>query len=146
MNRISSLLLVLLLVFPVFVDAKPKVNTLEVKVDGSKINYSGTMEDGSYAVMCKLYSEDTELDMLSSEVSENKFEGDFTVAKNGTYMVYCANYEGGDIKSAEAVVSDASNNPKTGDNILLYASVLLGSALVVTATGTVLVKRKLKRN
>jgi len=135
MKKIIVLVL-LLLVLPITVLAAeaPKVTKLELKNDKQVITYTGEMEDGSLAVMCKLYnSKDEEIDYLSSSVDNNKFEGTFTVTKNDTYKVSCANYEGGEIKSETIVVKAA--NPKTGDTMLLY--VALGVVSVVALIGCV---------
>ena len=135
MKKIIVLVL-LLLVLPITVLAAeaPKVTKLELKNDKQVITYTGEMEDGSLAVMCKLYnSKDEEIDYLSSEVNEHKFEGTFTVTKNDTYKVSCANYEGGEIKTETIVVKAA--NPKTGDTMLLY--VALGVVSVVALIGCV---------
>ena len=104
-------LLLLLLILPVTVFAKeaPKVTSLTLKNTKQIISYSGEIEEGSVAVMCKLYnSKDEELDLLSSAVEDKKFEGSFTVDKNDTYTVYCANYEGGEIKSESIKVKEAN--------------------------------------
>ena len=101
------LVISLLLLFPltVLADAKPKVLTLETTVEGSTINYSGTTEANSHAVMCKLYnSSGKEVNMLSVNVNNNSFTGTFTATSLGEYKVACANYEGGEIKEANANV------------------------------------------
>ena len=121
MKKIIVLLLLLVLPITAFA-AEPNVVKLELKSDKQVISYTGEMEDGSFAVMCKLYnSNNEELDYLSSEVSNKKFEGKFTVSKNDTYKVSCANYEGGEIKSETIKIENA--NPKTGDLVELYCIV-----------------------
>ena len=130
------IVLLLLLVLPVTVNAAmaPAVTKLELKNDKQVISYTGEMENTAVAVMCKLFnSKDEEVDYLSSEVDAGKFEGSFTVTKNDTYKVSCANYEGGEIKSETIVVKAA--NPKTGDTMLLY--VALGVVSVVALIGCV---------
>ena len=134
MKKVLLVLLLLILPVTVFAAEAPKATKLELKNDKQVITYTGEMEDGSLAVMCKLYnSKDEEIDYLSSEVNEHKFEGTFTVTKNDTYKVSCANYEGGEIKSETVVVKAA--NPKTGDTMLLY--VALGVVSVVALIGCV---------
>lgn len=118
-------ILIILLVMPVCVLAATTPQVLTLTADSSKkdINYKGTIEENSYAVMCKLYNDkDEEIDMLSSAVDEGKFEGNFTVEENGNYKVACANYEGGEIKTVDVKVDgvEKENNPKTGDAIGLY--------------------------
>ena len=94
MKKVLLVLLLLILPVTVFAAEAPKVTKLELKNDKQVITYTGEMEDDSVAVMCKLYnSKDEEIDYLSSEVNEHKFEGTFTVTKNDTYKVSCANYE-----------------------------------------------------
>ena len=142
MKKIIVLVL-LLLVLPitVFAAEAPTVTKLVLSNEKGVIKYSGEVQDPnpeygspSYAVMCKLYnSKDEEIDYLSSEVNEHKFEGSFTVTKNDTYKVSCANYEGGEFKSETIVVKAA--NPKTGDTMLLY--VALGVVSVVALIGCV---------
>lgn len=100
------LTLLFMIPFMVKADEKPKVLTLETETDGSIITYSGTMESGSHAVMCKLYdNEDKEVAMLSSDVDGGAFEGEFVAPKTGDYYVACANYEGGLIETADVSVT-----------------------------------------
>ena len=116
------LLALLLIILPVTVFAEPAVTKLELSNDKQTITFKGEMEDGSLAVMCKLYnSKDEEVDLYSTSVDEKKFEGSFIVTANDTYKVSCANYEGGEIKSETIVVKNA--NPKTGDSIYLYLTI-----------------------
>ena len=119
-----GLLVVSLLLLPFIVSAAslPSVKTLDASTSGLTIKYNGTMEDGSYAVMCKLYDSDSnEIDLLSTSVSEKAFEGTFEVASAGKYTITCANYEGGAIKSVEVEVKEEvkENTPNTFDNISL---------------------------
>lgn len=141
------LFLIILLAFPlVLVKAAttPRVLTLDATASGSTINYNGTIEPGSTAVMCKLYdSADAELDLLSSPVSNNSFEGSFVVSKTGTYTIRCAHYDGGDVKevtvgatsgtadSTESSSTATATNPKTYDkgikgDMILFAFSSLG--------------------
>ena len=130
MKKIIVLLLLLVLPVTVFAAEAPKVTKLELKNDKQVITYTGEMEDGSLAVMCKLYnSNNEELDYLSTAVDTNKFEGKFTVSKNDTYKVSCANYEGGEIKSETIKVANA--NPKTGDEVEIYCIVFAVSVAAV---------------
>ena len=140
-------LFALLFVLPLVVFAdEPKVLTLETKVDGAVISYNGTVEDGSSAVMCKLFNKSNEqVDMLSVAVDTNKFEGTFTVTEKGEYKVSCANYEGGDFKDATAVVEEVSSNPQTGDNIALWVS-LLGVSVIGIVVAIVYVNKKRGNN
>ena len=127
------LILLLAIVLPVSVNAAPastNVTKLELSNDKTVITFKGEIEDDSVAVMCKLYdSKNEEIDLLSTSVSENKFEGTFTISNNDTYKVACANYDGGEIKTETIKVSDIVN-PKTGDLIEAYCIVL---ALCVAA-------------
>lgn len=164
-----GLLLSLLFILPLCTLAaeNPAVKEIDAKSDGTTISYTGTMESGSFAVMCKLYnSKDEEIDLLSSAVDNNKFEGKFTVSGADTYTLACANYEGGEIKKVEVLVEDLSdktkddkteeaktetpkndkiednkNNPKTGDN---YTSLIFGTmiSLVGIMGATLYIKRK----
>ena len=101
MKRYFFTLLTLFLIIPVKVLAvNPKVLTLDTETNGNTISFSGTIESGSHAVMCKLYdSENHEKDMLSVSVNNGAFSGSFSVTSAGDYKVACANYEGGEIKS-----------------------------------------------
>jgi len=122
MKKLSIFLVSILLLIPFTVSALPKVESLDAKVSKNEITYNGTMEDGSTAVMCKLYdSKSNEIDLLSTQVDDNKFEGSFTVNTKGDYKVSCANYEGGEILEKTVSVTDVKN-PKTGDNIIMYVS------------------------
>ena len=110
MKKISLFIISILFLIPLGVFALPeypKVLTLDASSNDKFVNYSGTTEDGSLAVMCKLYdSEDNELDKLSTAVEDNNFEGTFTVSASGDYEVACANYEGGEIKRVSTVVDE----------------------------------------
>ncbi len=139
--------LTLLLIFPLSVFAaeeKPKVLTLNAKAEDAVINYDGTTEEGSHAVMCKLYDKDSEeVDKLSVAVNELKFEGSFTVNEKGKYTVYCANYEGGEIKNVEVEVTSINkSNPKTADNLALYITLGVVSIAGISALVIALNKRK----
>jgi len=110
MKKSYLLFVLLLLVFPliVFAEEAPKVLTLETSVEGSIVNFNGTTESGSHAVMCKLYNSDSEeIDRLSVAVNNLQFEGQFATTEIGNYTVKCANYSGGEFKGANATVSSA---------------------------------------
>ena len=134
-------LLLMLFMLPLSVNAASiNVKTLSVSVEDKIIKYSGEMEDGSVAVMCKLYNGEEEIDYLSSAVDSNKFEGKFTVTSDGTYKVACANYEGGEFKSIDVVVKEETTEeekqevtPNTLDNILNI--VAIASASLATLIG-----------
>lgn len=122
MKKVLLALLLIVLPVTVFAAENPSVTKLELTNDKQVITFKGEMEDGSLAVMCKLYnSKDEEVDLYSTDVTANKFEGTFTVDKNDTYKVSCANYEGGEIKSETVKVTAA--NPKTGDEVYIYCIV-----------------------
>ena len=114
MKKIKYLLFSLLLIIPlcVFASEQPKVTKLETNVEGKNISYNGTMETGSHAVMCKLYSDSTEINKISLPVDGGKFNGSFTVTEIGEYKISCANYEGGAIKEVTATVADAKEEIK----------------------------------
>jgi len=142
-----SLLLLILFILPLRVSAASiNVKSLDINVDGKTINYSGEMEDGSVAVMCKLYSGDDEIDYLSSAVNSNKFEGSFVVSSEGTYKVYCANYEGGEFKSAEVEVKTSTETneetPNTLDNILTF--VIIASVSIIAVVSIELYFKKVR--
>ena len=101
MKKLYLFLISLLLIIPfsVYAATTPRVLTLTAKSSGTTINYEGTIEEGSHAVMCKLYNSDNqEIDLLSSAVDNKAFEGSFENVEKGKYTVACANYEGGEIK------------------------------------------------
>ena len=108
MKKSYLIIFALLLVIPfsVFAETTPKVLTVTAENSSSTINYTGTTEDGVYAVMCKLFnSSDEEIDMLSSSVDNNTFSGTFANVSEGTYNVGCARYEGGDVKRVEVIIN-----------------------------------------
>ena len=122
MKKIITLLLAVVLLTPVVKAADLNVKTLEIKNDNGTLKYTGTTDEGVLAVSCSLFnSKDEEVDISSNQVNNNKFEGTFTVTKGDTYTVKCANYEGGKIITATEKVE----NPKTGDNIIIYGGLLL---------------------
>lgn len=166
MKKISLFIVAILLIIPFTVSAAEyKVEKLNASNTSGTIKYDGTMETGSTAVKCWLYEGTTELNYYSSAVDNTKFNGTFTVSKNGEYIVKCANYEGGDLKETTVKVDDlkedeptsvenkeetkteekktskTSKNPKTGDNVLTFVSLMMISLL-----GIGLVTFKLKEN
>ena len=146
MKKIIFVLTLLILIpMSVFAATTPRIITLEANATEGEIKYNGTVEPNSYAVMCKLYNEkDVELDLLSSPVSEEKFDGNFTVTESGNYKIACANYEGGEIKTTEVTVKlteTKEENPKTGDNIVLYMTIA-GIAVVGLVVGVLVVKKR----
>lgn len=172
MKKISLFIIGLLFLFPiaVFAAGDPNVDTVTTTVDGSNINYNGTTINGSTAVVCKLYnSNNTELDTFSTAVEDDKFSGTFVAPSNGDYTVTCANYEGGEKKSATAKVenattdntttnntnntnstsnsnktsNDKSENPKTLDNIKLFVGIFAVS--IVLIAGLIVVKKKINK-
>ena len=164
MKKISLFIIGLLFLFSIGVYAAddPNVDTVSANVDGTTINYSGTTVNGSTAVVCKLYdSNNEELKTYSTAVSNDSFSGSFQVTSNGDYTVTCANYEGGEKKSATVTITASSNinnntatdtsntnkpnteksdNPKTLDNIKIFIVLFGISALLVV--GLLLAKKK----
>lgn len=144
----------LLFIFPMtaFAALAPEVSKLELSNDKGVITFKGETENVgeavSYAVMCKLYnSESNQIDLLSTEVVDKKFEGSFTVTKNDTYTVYCANYDQGAIKS-ETIKVDDIVNPKTGDNMYIYCvvfAVCIAAVVIAAMYPRFLKKVKAKR-
>jgi len=129
MKKLITLLLAVVLLTPIVKAAELNVKTLEIKNDNGTLKYTGTTDEGVLAVSCSLFnSKDEEIDISSNAVSNNKFEGTFTVTKGDTYTVKCANYEGGKIVSAK----ESIKNPKTGDNIIKYVTILGVSILGIT--------------
>ena len=129
MKRFSLLCLSILLLIPITVKAAsaPNIKTLEASTLENTVKYNGTVDDGSYAVMCKLFNEDNEeISLLSSAVENGTFNGTFTGVSKGTYNVACANYEGGEFKKAEVIVNytntsnESKENPKTGERRLYH--------------------------
>ena len=128
-NSLFIFIMLLLIPFSVLAEELPSVKTLTAKANKSTINFNGTIEDGSHAVMCKLFNEkNEEIDLLSAAVDEEKFNGSFENVSNGTYNVACANYEGGEIEKTKVLVNESSN-PKTGDSILIYTVLFLISSI-----------------
>lgn len=120
MKKILFLMIALFAIPTCILATNPSVKTLEMTNSNGTIKYNGTTEDGVYAVMCKLYnSKEEEIDMLSSSVDSNKFEGSFTVTEKGDYQVSCANYDGGEFKKSSVNVQEVAN-PKTIDNVVYY--------------------------
>lgn len=148
-------LIIALFIIPtcVFAADLPKVTKLDATLSNKEIKYNGEIEDGSYAVMCKLLNDkEEELDLLSSPVSDNKFDGTFTVSDDKKYQVVCANYEGGEFKTVDVKVDNETKienkveeakketNPKTGDNIGTY--VTLGLISLIGLSNIIYLKRK----
>ena len=149
MKKLYLFLISLLLIIPfsVYAATTRRVLTLTAKSSGTTIYYEGTIEEGSHAVMCKLYNSDNqEIDLLSSAVDNKVFEGSFENVEKGKYTVACANYEGGEIKNIDVTISEettknTTSNPKTFDNIFMWIS-LLGISIL----GLLIVIFKLKKS
>lgn len=142
--RKLGLLLVTLFAIPFVVNAAEiDVKTLEATATGSTVSYNGTMDDGSFAVMCSITnSKGEEVKKYSSQVDSNKFEGAFEALPNDTYNVVCANYEGGTLKSVEVVVGESDvESPKTYDAGIIGGITIMGIALL-GIVGSVLYIRK----
>ena len=145
MKKFLLMIIGLLLLLPIGVLAAeaPSVDTVTATISGDKITYSGTTVNDCVAVMCKLYnSNGDEITKYSSAVDEDKFNGEFTVTANGEYEVRCANYEGGEIKSAKVTASEVKN-PETGDKIYTYG-IIGGIALVGLGVVVVILTKKKK--
>lgn len=144
-------LLLMLFILPLSVSAASvNVKSLDATTEGKTIKYNGEMEDGSVAVMCKLYNGEEEIDYLSSAVDSNKFEGSFTVTSDGTYKVACANYEGGEFKSTDVVVKEETteeekkeSTPNTYDNILSIVAIA-GISLATLVGITLYIRKEVK--
>jgi len=148
-------ILSLLFIFPITALAAetPVISKLELTNENGVITYKGEVElpefsIPAYAVTCKLYnSKDEEVDILSTEVTNLKFEGSFTVVKNDTYKVSCANYESGKINSETIEIKDVVN-PKTGDNMYIYCvvfAVCIAAVVIAAMYPRFLKKVKAKR-
>lgn len=147
MKKVYLLILTILFIIPFKVKAAttPRVLTLEAKSTGTTIKYNGTIEEGSHAVMCKLYNSDKEeVDLLSSAVDNKEFSGSFTVSESDKYKVACANYEGGDIKEVEVKMVVDKTNPPTYD-AGITASIIVLAVGIIGIVG-VLVYLKKKKN
>ena len=157
MKMIKYLLLTLLLLpVTVLAASTPRVLTLEATENNKVINYNGTIEPGSTAVMCKLYdSSDVELDLLSSPVDNNEFEGSFAVSKKGTYKIRCANYEGGETKEvtvgaesisesskSSALTTKKATNPKTYDKGIKSSVILFTVSSISMLISSIYLKKK----
>ena len=145
------LLVLILLVAPVTVfAANPKVLTVNADAGKSKINISGTTEEGVYAVTCYLNDETGKEIAMDSVSVENKIFTDSFTAVKGKYVVKCANYAGeSEFVSANVEVTEElpskANQPSTGDNIVLF--IILGVvALIGIAFTTVKLVKKSKNN
>jgi len=143
-------LLLIIAIFPfAFASAAtaPQVVSLETTVEGNVIKYNGEMEDGSFAVVCKLVDkDDKEVQDFSSAVDNHKFSGSFTVETAGDYTVRCANYEGGIVKGATVTIdsiAEAQSNPPTGDSIYTYG-IIAGIALIGIGIVVVILTKKKK--
>ena len=142
MKKVYLLLFSLLLIIPfgAFAASDPKILTLSAEGSGTKVTYKGTIEEGSYAVMCKLYdSKGEEIDLLSTEVDNKSFTGSFTDVPKGTYTLACANYEGGEVEKIELILDGktvSAKNPNTYDsgiyiNVILLAFSIVGIAVII---------------
>ena len=141
MKKKLFLLLVLLLPLMVHADTFPKVLSLDATLDHNTINYSGTTESGSHAVMCKLLnSTGAEIDMLSVAIDNNEFEGTFITPTTGSYTVSCANYEGGAIKTKAVTVTSVATYTVTfnsnGGSEVEAATVTSGDVVAEPETPT----------
>ena len=136
-SLIIAIITMFVLPFTVFA-ATSSVKTLDAVSTDTGIRFNGTTDSGILAVSCSLYDkDDNDLDFVSVQVEDNKFDGKFTVA-NGKYTIKCANYEGGAILEKKIQVNASTTAPATGDNIILYV-LLFGISL----TAIVITKNKI---
>ena len=154
MKKLLTLIITLIMIIPFAVNAatSPNVKTVDATVSGATIKYTGTTEDGIYAVMCKLFDKDNnEVDLLSSAVDSNAFSGELTATATGDYKVSCARYEGGDIVSADVKVEsvpateETTKTVPTGDNVKTYVIIAMVSIIAI-AGATVYLKKRVKNN
>ena len=137
MKKIGLFIIGSLFILPMTVfAADSSVTSVTASVDGSKVSYSGEATADVTAVMCKLYKGDTEVKKLSSEVDNGEFSGEFTVASNGKYTVYCARYEGGTIvASDEVTVSSVVSNNNTTSNTTVNSNTASNATTTSNSTG-----------
>lgn len=145
MKRYIIVLLLTIFIIPISVNAAATYDVLTVTGSqaNNKVSYSGTTEDGVYAVSCSLLnSKGDEVDFKSSSVSDKKFSDTFDASEDD-YTIKCANYDGGKYVTAEVKKSESAKteekNPTTGDNVINYVIILSGC---ITLLGISLVVRK----
>lgn len=127
-KKFIIVLIALMFLTPVIKAQELNVKTLESTITDSEVKYSGTTDDGVLAVSCSLFnSNNEEIDINSNQVENDEFEGSFSIKESDTYIVKCANYDGGQIISSEIVLN--LTNPSTGDSIIKY--VLIGSISII---------------
>ena len=167
MKKILFILTLLFIPFGVLAATGPTVLTLTAESDGSTVNYEGTISGNSTAVMCKLLdANDGQADMLSTDVDNGAFSGNFTGVANGTYTVACADYDGGEVKTADVVVGDGTtatdetsttssssaktttSNPKTYDEGIRNSIILFVICVAGVIGSSIYLKRRksLKNN
>lgn len=157
---LASLVASLVIVAGAHAAATGNVLTLEAEqdADSGEISFSGTTDQGVFAVSCILSNASgEEVFFGSAPVDSAAFDGTFTMPVDN-YILKCANYDGGDWISATigeiTEEEDDTETPETGhvtnteggsassDNSAIWISVGVGAVLVVAA-GTVLwLKRK----
>lgn len=147
MKKINLFILTIIFILPLSVKAEdnPKVLTVTANANNTTIEYKGTTEDDVHAVMCKLYNaKDEEIDLLSSAVDNKNFSDSFVVKEKGEYKVACANYDGGEIKTAKVIVDESKkDNPITYDSgIILY--IILIAVGIIGVVSLVIYKNKKK--
>lgn len=145
MKKIFVLIALLLLPIGVFAATEPKVVEVAAEVDGNRVKYRGTTEDGVTAVMCKLFdTEGEEVDQLSSAVDNKEFLDEFTNVAKGKYTVSCAKYEGGEFATSEeveVVEEITANNPQTFDGGIV-ANIVILTLSIAGITGAVIYLKK----
>lgn len=145
MKKYIIILLLTVFIIPISVKAAATYDVLTVSGSqaNNKVSYSGTTEEGVYAVSCSLLnSKGEEVDFKSSSVSDKKFSDTFDASEDD-YTIKCANYDGGKFVTAEVKKGEATKtgekNPTTGDNVINYVIILTGC---ITLIGVSLVVRK----
>lgn len=140
------------------------VNTINATENGGKITVSGTVDSSVYAVAVVVYSGSDLVYMQTGNVNSDgsysiELEKDFT---NGVYEVRVADYNGGEYKTTsveikeneqsnqeiktttentiENTTQEKSNNPKTGDYIMI-ALAIFGLGTIGTVVTTKLNKK-----
>lgn len=147
------------------------VSTLKVTAGTSNIIVSGTTSSDVQAVAIAVYNEEgTKLiTMVTTSVNDSNVYSDTITLNDGTYTVKVADYEGGGFitekvtvgktesenentntttntttnEIAENTTTDTtSSNPKTGDNIILFATIFAIATLGTIITIIILNKNR----
>ena len=172
MKKLISLIIVLVaIVLSMIIPTKnvyaanKKITALDVSKLNGKVVVSGTAESGTLAVAIAVYDEAGEklITMETTAVNSSNEFVDSISLEEGSYLIKVADYDGGafaektytveitEEEKAENTIAEedtetegSKNNPKTGDDIAVYTTLLIATTMGIIAIALEKARKKSK--